>query len=266
MRISSMNGRRGSTMAFTIVELLVVIAIIALLIALLLPALVAAREAANQTVCLSNLRQFGIADQEYADEYDGQTIVPINAVTGYVPWTQNVGLWSLLNITPPTPAQMADFGYWLGYYFPAQFCCPDATSSLLSGRTIGGWAPMNYSYCINVGYSFPWPPPDSLTMSQVNSSGNPSDKIFMLDYISIGGSWAFWGNASPVAPNYGYSIYGENVASGTDRVAYRHRDRANVVFFDGHAAPMDAGQLWGGGPGTGTGRLAEARYWTLGLN
>ncbi|MFW6028450.1 MAG: type II secretion system protein [bacterium] len=42
---------------FTLVELLVVISIIALLIALLLPALKAAREAANRSVCGSNLRQ-----------------------------------------------------------------------------------------------------------------------------------------------------------------------------------------------------------------
>lgn len=52
-------------------ELLVVLAIIATLAALLLPALAAAKQAGRKAVCMSNLRQVGIAIQGYAGENGG---------------------------------------------------------------------------------------------------------------------------------------------------------------------------------------------------
>jgi prepilin-type N-terminal cleavage/methylation domain-containing protein len=69
---------------FTLVELLVVMAIVGILVALLLPAIQAAREAARRSQCANNLRQLGLAVQNYESVYKrlpASTVVNLNTLS-----------------------------------------------------------------------------------------------------------------------------------------------------------------------------------------
>ncbi|HEY4758955.1 MAG TPA: DUF1559 domain-containing protein, partial [Thermoguttaceae bacterium] len=64
-----MFGLNKCRSAFTIVELLVVISIIGVLIGLLLPAVNAAREAGRRAQCVANIKQLGLAMQNYESRF-----------------------------------------------------------------------------------------------------------------------------------------------------------------------------------------------------
>jgi prepilin-type N-terminal cleavage/methylation domain-containing protein/prepilin-type processing-associated H-X9-DG protein len=94
---------------FTLIELLVVIAIIAILAALVAPSLASARLAGGKAVCLSNLRQIGIAIHAYASDFDGK--IPYGPKSG--PYTSPANFYpstgaptSLLSLQNGSPVAL----------------------------------------------------------------------------------------------------------------------------------------------------------------
>lgn len=101
--------------AFTLIELLVVIAVIGLLVALLLPAVQAAREASRRANCSSNLRQIGLALQNYHSAYNTFPVArnpyPLvqSALSRLLPFCEQENLHTLVDYRTPltSPANLA---------------------------------------------------------------------------------------------------------------------------------------------------------------
>lgn len=84
--------------AFTLVELLTVIAIIAILAALLFPVFLTARGKAREISCLSNLRQIGIANSLYTQDYDGMYPFAVDPADAWTPqiWASQPAFQALI--------------------------------------------------------------------------------------------------------------------------------------------------------------------------
>jgi len=80
--------------AFTLIELLVVVAIIAVLAAMLLPSLRAAKEKSRQAICLSNLRQVGIALASYCGDYNDH-LPPSMSYNNTLPYEPMMAGWNI---------------------------------------------------------------------------------------------------------------------------------------------------------------------------
>ena len=187
---------------FTLVELLVVIAIIGILIALLLPAVQAAREAARRSQCSNQLKQIGLALQNYHDSFKTfphGTRWPIGAPNWRImilAYLEQTALYDTLDID-----SQADIG---GFSTeredrPGQGYGTGA-NSVLAGLVVPGF---------NCPSS-----PHSKNASGQNPTYNNRSRGQTHDYVGIAGSTPDPGGrsgvCSPLVVRYGGNIFCEN--------------------------------------------------------
>lgn len=163
MKLHSPNSRAFRPNGFTLVELLVVIAIIGILVALLLPAVQAAREAARRSACVNNLRQWGVALNNYES---AKKVLPGGNLADY---EDKVAL--LHGSSFSVQAQI--LGYIEEGNALAQF---DFNEDIYSAR--------NFAAAHN-------PPPLLYCPTEIRRNGWPGDMGGFTNYHSNAGSWSY---------------------------------------------------------------------------
>jgi len=219
------NPRR----AFTLIELLVVVSVIAMLIAVLLPALGASRRAARASVCLSNQRQCGAALLNYAAEHDGRlmpygereaTGTGVQWWFGYEAGGPGGGINRPLD---PSHGPLADY---LGGDIAGALACPAFP------RGDGGFVPKFAEASAHFGYNggLVWPFPLGREARRLDETEVPSGVFAFADAVHQDfGATQFY---EPHAVSY------RRPGRVTGAGHYRHSRRANLVYLDGHAAPL----------------------------
>lgn len=246
--------------AFTLVELLVVISIIALLLAVLMPALSKAREAGRRVVCGNHLRSIGMANQIYANCWNGK-YVPImdvsvprpSSATGttgnytYYCWMANKSFRSYLALDDRKTAKYNN--QETGTILPDEFYCP--SDEVAKRREVSSKGVLvSFGYNLTNWWadmvSFNWNNPTSFN-NRVKYAGynttsikRPSNKLAFVDSVDWYVYWrsanytAYWDKAGQInADKYAASPY--NVNGPT---IYRHNEGTNVLFYDSHVSYM----------------------------
>ncbi len=241
------------------IELLVVIAIIAILAAMLLPALARAKASAQRISCLSNLKQWAMADTMYVD--DSNQVFPNTKIPNGTPGTPgdysedqprwldltdveytdnqsgaSYGRDAWFNALPPYLKSRPLWQYALATTGPALFNqgqniyhCPTAASQPVDA-TLNQGSRVIFHYGMNSKGMWEQNGKVQVLPLKTHMVKSPSAFVMFSDNRVRADETPYYGTDAAKATTLG------SPQNYTSRFSSRHRAGGNIAFSDGHSA------------------------------
>jgi len=232
--------------AFTLIELLVVIAVIALLMGFLLPSISQAKEQGRAVICRSNLRQIAMSNIGYASE-NGDSMVLAAADI----YSTNLHRWHGIRntLSEPFDATRGDLAPYLADGKIKK--CPTPVPFRHGNTWDNDFEDGNGGYGYNDVYlgSRVWDCGATNEPTKITEVGSPARTVMFMDaamskldsmvpyYLEYSFIHPrFWFHSGQFHPEWG---------NPSPSIHFRHRDKANVAWVDGHVDDRTMGTFAG---------------------